>query len=1253
MNMKKQMTMNKLNATLTAGTTEAPMQPALLKKGSSMNARNRTMKTRNQIKTTMALAAAAMASILPASADPITIPNPGFEARSTFDPFVDGLDRYMQWGKESWRQWQRTANGGPQRIWNPGAPGCELPLGYGGNAPEGDYVMWVTARYADGTNYTVTAGTTNYMEAEVQLLDETFDTTKTYILTAKVARHPTGIWGGYALQLMVDGANVSGATFAGRVDGGTLIAEDLNTMTVTTNGFVTARLRYDPNPANAGLAGLPLQVRLCALEITTNLPTSLATTTYAVFDDVHLEGDVVAAGDTTAPTLPGSSMADDKSGGPIPANTMVTYTVTFSEAMDASTVLAAGFTNAGTAAITLGKITHLSGGQFTVQVTPTAPGTLQLQVPAGAYMTDLSSNALNTASAIVDDTTITVNPGTGNDGTWGVDGAGDWSDPANWVSGVVADGTDKTANFNGTDLTAHRTVFVNTPRKIGNIEFTDPTPNFNLWISGSNPLTLDVSIGAPVINVTQSDRNLIVMSTLAGNKGLTKTGDGRLSLDGTNTYSGTTTVNGGALLFGTHSSLGTGGRSVTAANGTTVAVGYANLDNAFLNRLIENANSFTVALGANSSSNLDFSTSTGANLANASLGAVNLGAVSGGFTTTASTYTGTLTPNGNTYRLGGGGGTLTLSAANALSAGRNVVVSGNVTISGTNSSFNGTATINAGTLTLNNANPMGGVTSFSIASGATVVAGSATALGTPGGISISGGTLSLNASNTIVSAPITLNGGGLITTPLAVDLATLTLNGPIGGTGDLTVQATDGSNKRPIITLGAAGSYNGATTFKTTAAGNLVLQQTVANALPTGTVLTIDNKGGGTGRYVEWNLDGYNQTVAGLMASGDTTGAVIVNSSGTPSTLTVNNSSDDEYAGLLGSGGYAGGAALYYVGDNLTMIKTGIGTLSLSGDNAYTGNTTISGGALAITGVGQLGNGNYAGNILDNATFTYNSSAAQTLSGQVSGTGVLNQAGPGTLTLSGANAYSGATTVNGGTLLVNGSTASGSAVTVNTGGTLGGTGTISNSVTLNGTVSPGASVGTLHSGSQTWNGGAAYQFELSSAVSSAGMDLLILTGTLNVQATAGTPFNLKLVSMADSTTPGPVPDFDGNTSYTWVLGTASGGILNFDASKFAIDTSAFANTYTGTFSVAVQGNNLVVNYTPVMIISSGPLTGTSFPLTFSGRNGQSYQLLTSADVALPLASWTVLDSGTFGASPMTYTDMNATNAQQFYRIQSP
>jgi hypothetical protein len=74
---------------------------------------------------------------------------------------------------------------------------------------------------------------------------------------------------------------------------------------------------------------------------------------------------------------------------------------------------------------------------------------------------------------------------------------------------------------------------------------------------------------------------------------------------------------------------------------------------------------------------------------------------------------------------------------------------------------------------------------------------------------------------------------------------------------------------------------------------------------------------------------------------------------------------------------------------------------------------------------------------------------------------------------------------------------------------------------------------------------------------------------------------------------------------------------------------------------------------PPMVVSYGPLSGTSFPLTFRGTSGQSYAVLTSTNVALPLTNWMVLASGTFGATPVTFTDTSATNAQQFYRLQSP
>ena len=111
--------------------------------------------------------------------------------------------------------------------------------------------------------------------------------------------------------------------------------------------------------------------------------------------------------DETAPTL--TSIVDDKSGGPVGTNTLVTYTVTFSENMNWTSVDAGDFSNAGSSAIDFGSISEVSPGVFTVEVTPTTLGDLQLQINAGAVLNDVAGNALVTTAAIPDDTTLLVN----------------------------------------------------------------------------------------------------------------------------------------------------------------------------------------------------------------------------------------------------------------------------------------------------------------------------------------------------------------------------------------------------------------------------------------------------------------------------------------------------------------------------------------------------------------------------------------------------------------------------------------------------------------------------------------------------------------------------------------------------------------------------------------------------------------------------------------------------------------------------
>jgi len=117
----------------------------------------------------------------------------------------------------------------------------------------------------------------------------------------------------------------------------------------------------------------------------------------------------VFGNDVTLPTLAASDIVDDQGGADVNDNTLVTYTVSFSEDMDEATVDASVFSNAGSSSVTIGTVTETSLGVFTVEVTPTSGGSLQLQLSAGAMLTDVEGNTLNTSSAIADDTTIMVN----------------------------------------------------------------------------------------------------------------------------------------------------------------------------------------------------------------------------------------------------------------------------------------------------------------------------------------------------------------------------------------------------------------------------------------------------------------------------------------------------------------------------------------------------------------------------------------------------------------------------------------------------------------------------------------------------------------------------------------------------------------------------------------------------------------------------------------------------------------------------
>ncbi len=104
------------------------------------------------------------------------------------------------------------------------------------------------------------------------------------------------------------------------------------------------------------------------------------------------------------------------------------------------------------------------------------------------------------------------------------------------------------------------------------------------------------------------------------------------------------------------------------------------------------------------------------------------------------------------------------------------------------------------------------------------------------------------------------------------------------------------------------------------------------------------------------------------------------------------------------------------ISGSIGLTKLGAGTLTLTGNNTYTGTTAVSSGLLQI-GNGGAG-GSVSGDIVNNASLVINRSGTYTYSGVMSGTGNLEKSGSGTLILIGNNTYTGTTTISAGTLQI-------------------------------------------------------------------------------------------------------------------------------------------------------------------------------------------------------------------------------------------
>ncbi|MER8644425.1 autotransporter-associated beta strand repeat-containing protein [Mesorhizobium sp. M1252] len=551
------------------------------------------------------------------------------------------------------------------------------------------------------------------------------------------------------------------------------------------------------------------------------------------------------------------------------------------------------------------------------------------------------------------------------------------------------------------------TVTLGVPITVHNMTFEDDTvAPFVQTAYSINGSTLTLGGVTPTINVIGNSSDIVTInSVIAGTAGLTKTGGGFLTLNGANTFSGGITLSGGRLTVNGDAALGSAANGVTMATGTALAS--------------------TGALGATRVVTVSGQVSL------VDTGAGTTGVGSARFTGTGGLNVGSnvkMTNDANDYT-----GTTVFTATNFSTSTYSF---SSIADLGVASSLGAPVTVANGTITVGTAGNAAGVANYT------------------GDGDSSNRNWQLNTS-TFGPAYIRNNGTGLLTltgniagsggnqailSALTNDLA---LSGVISTAVNAQQVTFEGGGLARTITVTGANTYAGQTNINAVT----VRTNSLANS---GT-----NSGFGTGSTN--SLIAFTSGALSYFGAGASTNRTWL-------VTTAGNIRNDGTGALTLSGGVAfdGGLGqdLLTLGGSFAGVNTvsgvisssgnvimdGAGTWVLAGANTYTGSVTVQNGTLRAGSSQAFGAPNAAivnGGVLDlggnDITFTslasaagsggqvqttgtqltVNGTASTSFGGDVTGSGGLTKLGTSTLTLTGANSYTGNTTVGGGTLALN------------------------------------------------------------------------------------------------------------------------------------------------------------------------------------------------------------------------------------------